>query len=171
MCYSLHRQYILCPKFPSKLLLPQKLHCLNNSRPGGGRVHSLQPHLQHPNKALVRVTLVLCSDGLHGGHGQVEVDANEFPLVCHCVVEGIHQVFHFWCWSCVYKELGLRWLRLGGAATIRTACIVGYDTSSTHPSLIYIHHLTLHGIIIDINMGIHIVKYQIPVTVQGYLVL
>ena len=98
-CCSLHRQHILFLELLSKLLLPQKLQCLNDSRPGGGREHSLQPHLQHPNKALVRVTWVLYSDGLHGGHGQMEVDANEFPLVCHCVVEGIHQVFHFWCWS------------------------------------------------------------------------
>ena len=58
----------------------------------GGRVHSLQPHLQHPHEALV-------SNGPQGGHGQVEVDADVLPLVRHCVV-------HIWCFrcSCVHGE-------------------------------------------------------------------
>ena len=60
---------------------------------------SVQPYFQHPKKTIVRVTWVFCSDGSQGGHREVEVDTNVFPLVCHRVVEGIHQVFNSWCWG------------------------------------------------------------------------
>ena len=100
--HSFCGEYIFLFKLFCKLLLPQKLYSINDGGPGGRRVESFQPHLQHPNETLVRVTLLLCSNGLQGGHREVEVDANVLPFVCYCMVESLHQVFYIWCGCYVY---------------------------------------------------------------------
>ena len=41
----------------------------------------------------MKVCMVFCSNDLQSGHGQMEVDANGFPLVCHFVVEDSCRVF------------------------------------------------------------------------------
>ena len=98
---------MLLSKGSCKSLFPQKLENLNDGRPCGERVLSFQPHLQHPHEALVSVKLAVCSNGLQSGHGQLEVDANGFPLVSHFVVEGIHQFLQSWsaCGSCGYVHV------------------------------------------------------------------
>ena len=49
----------------------------------------------------MRIMLVLCSDGLQGGHGEEEVDANLLPFVCHRVIESIHKILYIWhCAGC-----------------------------------------------------------------------
>ena len=98
---------MLLSKGSCKSLLPQKLESLNDGRPCGERVLSFQPHLQHLCEALVSVKLVVCTNNIQSGHGQVEVDANGFPLVSHFIVEGIHQFLQSWsaCGSCGYVHV------------------------------------------------------------------
>jgi len=50
-----NHMHVLVPQFSPKLLFTQKLHGLNDSCPGGRKVDSLCPDLQHLNKAFVGI--------------------------------------------------------------------------------------------------------------------
>ena len=95
-------QYILLSEFLSQLLLPQELYSFNNGSPGGGRVCSPQPDLQHFNQTEVGVTAMVCLNA--GKVTDLQLNSNHLPLACNFVVEGSRKFLQTWCLDCTYID-------------------------------------------------------------------